>query len=191
MAREQVSPATVSKCRHMFGGAHDVGEDHGGQHPLRYCRWRYAADEQLDLVDQFWREEDLQVVVAADLRRLSAGDTTGNFDGGLPLEGSVEDQRRDAHGGQQVAEVGVVECSVERVGDRGTGTDSQVVGEESPLLLGRIERRAEVAQQFIREIVGSPSVAEVAQLRCRFVRSLSTRPRTAGWNSASARARSG
>ena len=40
MTREQVAPAAVTERRHVLGGADDVGEHHGGQHPLRHCRWR-------------------------------------------------------------------------------------------------------------------------------------------------------
>ena len=159
MTRDQVAPACVTELRHVLGGADDVGEHHGGQHPLRNCRWRNAGDKQLDLVDELWREEDLQIVVAADLRRLSAGDAVRKLDGGLPLESTVEDQRRHAHGGQQVAQVSVVERSVERIRDGRGGAHSQVVGEQSPLVLRGIECRAEVAQDLVRELLSAPSVA--------------------------------
>ena len=52
--------------------------------------WRNPSEEQLDLVDELWRQEDLQVIGAAHLRCLGTRDKVGNLDRDLTLVRAVE-----------------------------------------------------------------------------------------------------
>ena len=76
---EQLAPATVAELGRAFGGAHDVGEQHGRQHPVRLGAAAHAGEELLDLVeDRVGVAHEGQVIVARELDVLRAGDVLGH-----------------------------------------------------------------------------------------------------------------
>ena len=52
---------------------------------LGHGRLGNPSEEQLDLIDEFWRKEDLQVIGAAHLRCLGTRDKVWNLDRDLTL----------------------------------------------------------------------------------------------------------
>jgi hypothetical protein len=60
---KQFAPRTVAKLRHALGRAHNVGEQHGGEHALWFVRVKPAGKELLDLIeDRFAAVDPIGVV---------------------------------------------------------------------------------------------------------------------------------
>ena len=79
---------------------------------------------------------------------------------GLP---SVEDECGHFDRRQHLAQIGLVKGAVERVGDLRAGTDSQPVGELTPLVLIRIQRWAADPKQLVAPGLVAPAFSQFAQ----------------------------
>src|SRR6266851_6494688 len=49
---EQFAPSRVTQLGSAFGGAHDIGEHHGREHPVRVRTMAHAGNEFLELVEK-------------------------------------------------------------------------------------------------------------------------------------------
>lgn len=110
MALEQLAPVAIAELRGAGGRADDVGERHGREHAVVLARRPGPGEELLDLVDdRVGVAEHRQVVGALELHqprvRDPLGHVPGSLDGCDPLGGAVQDQGRDVHHSQDVADV--------------------------------------------------------------------------------------
>jgi hypothetical protein len=75
----------------------------------------------------------------------------------------MQHQRWDSHGRQDVAQVGLLEGTVEGIRHRWACANTEVVREPAPLLLAWKQARTPVAHDLVRHRVGSPAIAEVSE----------------------------
>jgi hypothetical protein len=60
---EQFAPRTIAKFRNALGRAHDIGKQHGRQHPLVFVRVEPAGQELFDVIENhFAAVEPISVV---------------------------------------------------------------------------------------------------------------------------------
>ena len=111
MALEQRTPVRVAELGGPLGGPDDVGEQHGGQHPVGLAHVARAGEELLDLADQrVGVPHGEEAVAALQLDVAGARDVLGQVAGVLDLQervvAAVHHQRRHPNRGQHVPHVG-------------------------------------------------------------------------------------
>ena len=123
---EQRAPTGVAELGGSRGGAHDVGEEDGGQHPVRVVRRSGAGEELLDLVHELVGVlGEPEVVGAVELHVPGVGDLVRQVPPELGprdlIMRSLEHQGRGLDDREQLADVGQHRLPV--VVRDGTGRD--------------------------------------------------------------------
>ena len=110
MALQQRTPRLVAHLGERLGRPHDVGEEHGGQHPTGVRNGCRTGDEALQLGEQRLGVARVrQVVDALELHQLGAGDRrrqeAGVADVAVGVVAPLDHQRRRRDGGQKGPDV--------------------------------------------------------------------------------------
>lgn len=106
---------------------------------------------------------DLEVVVAADQHRLRRWDPRRNVKRVGPVGPAIQHHRWYSHRWQDVAQVGLLEGTVEGIRHRWACTNAEVVCEPAPLLVARKQARTPVAHDLVGHRVASPAIAEIGE----------------------------
>src|SRR2546423_484745 len=145
MLLEEVAPGMVTERCRALGGADDVGKEDGGEHPIGLGGRPDAGEELFDLVDHLALVANKRKVVRPGKLeepgiRDSSRDVATLFDVRVEVTGAVEDERRHANRGKDVADVDLRVHPGERQRGAGTRRKPQVGGQPPPE--ARIVRQA-------------------------------------------------
>ncbi len=106
---DQPGPTPIADLDRPLGGAHEIGEEDGRQHPVGVRPPAHAGEEILDLVDDLVGLDPRQVVISLQLdepcARNAVGKVAALLDARIAVARAVQDDRRNADGGQDVTHV--------------------------------------------------------------------------------------
>ena len=133
MSVEHVGPGGVGELGGALGGAHDVREQHGREHPVGLGLGPCPGQEFLDLAEDRIRVADPgKMVVPVELDDRRPRDALGHEPAGLdrdgPIARSVEDQGRHANGREDGSDVDLGVHPGQGENGSGAGTHADVAG---------------------------------------------------------------
>jgi len=157
---QKVAPSSITEYRCTFRRAHEVREQHRGEHGIGYRRSRRSVREG---------KERIRRVVGvgtdretAEFDDLGVGDTLGDEAGGAGCLGTAEHERGHADRAEHVRDIGL-HLHPEEVGGGGGADRKAVHPDEGLEELGVFDdRRIETPCPILEEVPVTPALTHIA-----------------------------